>query len=483
MKNFVLLSVFVAIATALSGCNNLSVIDIQILDQGNLVKEIKDVEQRSTTEMNLGQTARFLIYDRNEPVNLNARIIGSKSSCDTADCSVGLVVGGMGIASLFFSALIGCERQQINPWEFTFQPDRKGLYEITLETSGGEFLFYVRVREINEGEDPAEGEDPVTQYRLSTLIEGDGLIVAEPIGPTYLPGTVVTLTGVGQNGYRFNRWSGATTSTANPVTVTMSGNKSVTAWFNLPASSDAPVITVQPHSITREVGQEARFKVETSGQNLRYQWRHNGIDLNPTECQGWSTGWNSPELIIFSVGAINGGGYSCRVSNDFGNVETEVATLYVNAVASSPKASFWWDSARTTPVIKVDFTGLAEEDIASMFLGENGQSAITTARFRQASGLRVNHFREWAPPNSPTDTVAISTSSWSQVIEMTLVNWGGNANGSGDNDRRIRTNLSLIFTDGSVAWLNIEGVLFTIGESTTPIGFERGAVDFIMPAP
>jgi uncharacterized repeat protein (TIGR02543 family) len=50
-------------------------------------------------------------------------------------------------------------------------------------------------------------------------------------GTQYSAGTVVTLTAVSNSGYSFTSWSGSATGTANPTTVTMSANRSVTANF------------------------------------------------------------------------------------------------------------------------------------------------------------------------------------------------------------------------------------------------------------
>jgi pectate lyase len=70
-----------------------------------------------------------------------------------------------------------------------------------------------------------------TTFTLSVNVVGSGTVIASPPGPTYPAGTVVTLTATAAVGFQFAGWSGAITSTANPVTVTMDANKSVTATF------------------------------------------------------------------------------------------------------------------------------------------------------------------------------------------------------------------------------------------------------------
>ncbi len=50
-------------------------------------------------------------------------------------------------------------------------------------------------------------------------------------GGSYTSGSVATLTATPNPGYRFKSWSGGASGTTNPIQVTMTGNKSVTATF------------------------------------------------------------------------------------------------------------------------------------------------------------------------------------------------------------------------------------------------------------
>ena len=74
-------------------------------------------------------------------------------------------------------------------------------------------------------------------YTLTTAVVGSGTISADPApncnGTQYRHDTVVALTATANEGYTFAGWSGAATGTDNPVSVTMTGAKSVTADFTL----------------------------------------------------------------------------------------------------------------------------------------------------------------------------------------------------------------------------------------------------------
>lgn len=77
------------------------------------------------------------------------------------------------------------------------------------------------------------GPAPVT-FTLTTATAGtgQGSITASPTGPTYAAGTIVTLTATPATGSSFAGWSGDGTGSTTR-TVTMDGNKSVTATFSL----------------------------------------------------------------------------------------------------------------------------------------------------------------------------------------------------------------------------------------------------------
>ncbi len=68
-------------------------------------------------------------------------------------------------------------------------------------------------------------------YTLSVSTKGKGSVVLDPPGGSYAAGTVVTLTAEPGSGFRFLGWSGDLGGLANPTTLVMGGNRSVTATF------------------------------------------------------------------------------------------------------------------------------------------------------------------------------------------------------------------------------------------------------------
>jgi hypothetical protein len=93
---------------------------------------------------------------------------------------------------------------------------------------------------INPETIPIDGDKTVTatfeldlhMYELTTLTTGTGAgsITIDPPGPTYASGTVVTVTAVATSG-SFTGWSGDLTGNANPTTISMISNKTITATF------------------------------------------------------------------------------------------------------------------------------------------------------------------------------------------------------------------------------------------------------------
>ena len=70
-------------------------------------------------------------------------------------------------------------------------------------------------------------------YTLEAQSSSGGSINLDPAKVSYQSGEVVTLTANPNNGYVFDGWSGDASGTANPIQITMDGNKFVTATFRL----------------------------------------------------------------------------------------------------------------------------------------------------------------------------------------------------------------------------------------------------------
>ena len=68
------------------------------------------------------------------------------------------------------------------------------------------------------------------EYMLTITTVGNGSVSRNNPGP-YHYGDVVQLTAVPDTGWNFDSWAGDLTGSANPVSITIDGNKTVTALF------------------------------------------------------------------------------------------------------------------------------------------------------------------------------------------------------------------------------------------------------------
>ena len=74
-------------------------------------------------------------------------------------------------------------------------------------------------------------ETDALQAALTTSVSGQGTITLDPPDGTYNSGTSVTLAATPDAGWRFDHWTGDLSGNANPATISMDADKSVTAFF------------------------------------------------------------------------------------------------------------------------------------------------------------------------------------------------------------------------------------------------------------
>ncbi len=108
------------------------------------------------------------------------------------------------------------------------------------------------------------------------------------------------------------------------------GNVSVTVSDTLTVGTP-PAITDQPLSATKIIGESVTFSVTASGTApLSYQWRKDGASIS---------GATSSIYTIPSVVLSDAGSYDVVVSNAYGSVNSNTATLTVNPITTSLSVS------------------------------------------------------------------------------------------------------------------------------------------------
>jgi len=174
--------------------------------------------------------------------------------------------------------------EQDSPDQYTLTVTKQGQGNVTLDPSGGTYddgtsveltatpasgWHFVRwegalagstnpksiTMNSNKSVTAVFEQDSPAQYTLTVTKQGQGNVTLAPSGGTYDDGTPVELTASASSGWHFVRWQGALTGSTNPKSITMNGNKTVTAVFE-------------------EDGDQGEWRVMTSGtsKHLRAVW-------------------------------------------------------------------------------------------------------------------------------------------------------------------------------------------------------------------
>jgi len=107
------------------------------------------------------------------------------------------------------------------------------------------------------------------QYTLNVNIAppGTGSVTKSPDKASYGHGETVQLTATTTPGFTFNNWSGDASGSTNPITLTMDGNKTVTANFTVTNGPDILVtpLTYDFGNVKVKKSKSASFKVQNDG--------------------------------------------------------------------------------------------------------------------------------------------------------------------------------------------------------------------------
>ena len=102
------------------------------------------------------------------------------------------------------------------------------------------------IPEINDGDNKSPSASQLSvagsTYTLTVNVSplGSGIVSKSPDKTNYINNEIVQLTAIPNAGYQFDQWSGDLSGGSNPATITMDGNKSVTAHF-IPISNLPPI--------------------------------------------------------------------------------------------------------------------------------------------------------------------------------------------------------------------------------------------------
>ncbi len=254
----------------------------------------------------------------------------------------------------------------------------------------------------------------IESYNLNINLNGDGSVTRNPDQPNYTFETDVELMAFPSTGWQFDNWSGDVTGSANPVTVTMDSEKSVTANFSLKIYQ----LTVTTDGTTGAV-------TDPSGnENVEH-----GVSTNisATPPAGYSfDGWS------VTSGVVN-----------FGNTGDPTTTVTLTSGDASIRANFTLDTYQLT--IGTDDTEGASTLPSGTSTVNHGEPTAITANaptgYSFDSWTVVSGTASFGDATDPTTTVTLTSG-----------------------DASIRANFSLN------TYLLTVGTDNTSGSSTTPSG-------------
>ena len=238
---------------------------------------------------------------------------------------------------------------------------------------------------------------------------------------------------------------------SNRVGTALSTNAAL--FVNVPAA-----IVEQPQSLQVPVGGTAAFSVTAEGTGpLRYQWRKNGVDLSP--------GGNTSTFVISPVTTNHAGNYRVLVTNAFGTVLSDVATLTVlpiPVITAQPQSQTVLAGGSAT------FNVTANNATSYQWQRSNTNIAGADQAAYTLSGVQTNHAGNYRvvainQHGAVTSAVATLTVTTLPEGESRVVQWGENPvfNGFGEVDITVPDGLVDITAIAAGAYHNL--ALFSNG--------------------
>jgi len=146
------------------------------------------------------------------------------------------------------------------------------------------------------------------EYTLTVNTVGSGSVTEDPNQSTYHYGDVVTLTATPATGWAFTVWSGSLTGGTNPATITIDGNKTVTATFELAAINNPPIANAgldQTVYINTSVTLNGSASTDPDGNlPLKFGWIQTGgpaVSFNRMLSVTTFTAPSTPQVLTFTL--------------------------------------------------------------------------------------------------------------------------------------------------------------------------------------
>jgi endo-1,4-beta-xylanase len=177
---------------------------------------ISNADAASVTPRTVGSSKAGATCANPKPLTLPTVLIGAANTCLVTSGVIDSV-GSRGAETFTINGV-----SYANQWSNQMPARINGNYYIryVAKQSGAQL-------EING----SNGSSDPVNYTLTVSVSGSGTTSLSAGNHSYKAGSSVTITATPLQGSVFSAWSGAVTGSANPLTFTMDGNKSLTANF------------------------------------------------------------------------------------------------------------------------------------------------------------------------------------------------------------------------------------------------------------
>jgi uncharacterized repeat protein (TIGR02543 family) len=265
----------------------------------------------------------------------------------------------------------------------------------------------------------------INTYAL-TVNASNGSVARSPNKTTYNAGETVTLTPNPNSCYRFANWSGDASGTANPLTVTMNGNKTITANFvlntyTLTVNATNGSVSRSPNKTTYNCGETVTLTPSPNSCYRFSNWSGNAsgtanpltitMDANKTITANFAI-----NTYTLTVSATNG--LVTRSPNKTTYNCGETVTLTANANSCYRFGNWSGDASGTT---------------RSLTITMNGNKTVTANFALNTYTLTIN-----ATNGSVTRSPNMTTYDCGETVTLTpnpnscyhFANWSGDASGT-----------------------------------------------------
>ena len=157
------------------------------------------------------------------------------------------------------------------------------------------------------------------QVSLTVLSNGGGAVAVSPARIVYTNGEVVRLAALSSTNHVFDHWAGDASGNANPLVLTLTGSRIITASF-VSGTTVLPSIALEgPLKRTTGAGAGTTFAAQVTGDGpLSYQWRRNSSPV---------AGASNPMLALAQLTPAQAGIYDVVVTGAGGTVTSAPASL------------------------------------------------------------------------------------------------------------------------------------------------------------